>query len=353
MPKEYQVFNQRAAKELLDRHHKALKALRKIEVELNRRFFGMQEPIRALVLSVLAREPLLLVGDPGTGKSKLIREFCKCVGVDPDATTQEDYFEYLLTQFTEPSELFGFFDIGALVGPKRGATVLKRMDTGMMQNAKVIYLDEVFNASSAILNTLLAFMNERKFHDRGERTKVDWFCLMGASNRVPDSGQSELRALYDRFFLRCHVSNVLELEPNAHDHAMRIGNLLTMGWKLTYTRDGLSGSMQLLSDLDLLRADIETHEKLFEPADDFVKQLTRVALGLGNSKQHLSNRRLVKLMDLMLLNRLYEAANEPRPPDALLVRGGSEFGREFSLLCYMLERQDAKSLFDAKANLDG
>ena len=65
------------------------------------------------------------------------------------------YFEYLLTPFTEPGELFGFFDIGKLFDAHGRSVGLERLHEGMMQHAEIIFLDEVFNASSAILNSLL------------------------------------------------------------------------------------------------------------------------------------------------------------------------------------------------------
>ena len=66
---------------------------------VDQHFLDKQEIIRLMVISVVAGEHLILVGPPGTAKSALIRLFARLV----DAR----YFEYLLTRFTEPNELFG------------------------------------------------------------------------------------------------------------------------------------------------------------------------------------------------------------------------------------------------------
>src|SRR2546426_5897489 len=106
---------------------------------LERRFLDKQEIIRLLIVSAVAGEHLVLVGPPGTAKSALIRMFARLI----DAR----YFEYLLTRFTEPNELFGPVDIAAF---RQGA--YKRRTEGMLPEAEIVFLDEVFKSNSAILN---------------------------------------------------------------------------------------------------------------------------------------------------------------------------------------------------------
>ncbi len=190
------MFAPKVLNDLATRHAAAFKSLHEIEVALNQRFYQMSDAVGALVLAVASGEPLLLIGDPGTAKSRLIRVFCGMVGVldlDNLSDRKEDYFEYLLTPFTEPGELFGYYDI---TKAQQGQG-LHRDTRMMMQKARVVYLDEIFNASSAILNTLLAFMNERYFHDRGDRIKVALECLFAATNFISDAPEvaGDLRSL--------------------------------------------------------------------------------------------------------------------------------------------------------------
>ena len=72
---------------------------------LNSAFLDKQEIIRLLIISAIAGEHMILVGPPGTAKSAIIRMFSRLI----DAR----YFEYLLTRFTEPNEIFGPVDISA------------------------------------------------------------------------------------------------------------------------------------------------------------------------------------------------------------------------------------------------
>src|SRR5437868_5932378 len=106
---------------------------------LKQRFVGRDEVIDLIALALVAREHLFLHGPPGTAKSALIRHFAQAV--------QGTYFEYMLTRFSEPNEIFGPIDIARL---REG--VVATVTTGMLPEAELAFLDELFNANSAILN---------------------------------------------------------------------------------------------------------------------------------------------------------------------------------------------------------
>ncbi|NTV63285.1 MAG: AAA domain-containing protein, partial [Oscillochloris sp.] len=71
---------------------------------LKQDFVGKDQVIDLMLISAIAREHLLLVGPPGTAKSELVKRFVLLLGARKDTG---DLFEYLLTRFTEPSEIFG------------------------------------------------------------------------------------------------------------------------------------------------------------------------------------------------------------------------------------------------------
>src|SRR3977135_3274553 len=154
---------------------------------LEQRFLGKDEVIRLLIIATIAGEHAVLIGPPGTAKSALIRTFARLI----DAR----YFEYLLTHFTEPNEIFGPVDIAAF---REGR--YERRTEGMMPSAEIVFLDEVFKSNSAILNALLTLLNERRFLSGGQALKSPLLACFGASNEVPvDESRA---AIYDRFLLR-------------------------------------------------------------------------------------------------------------------------------------------------------
>src|SRR5438067_5743995 len=175
---------------------------------LKRRFVGRDEVVDLIALALVAGEHLFLHGPPGTAKSALIRQFAGLV--------RGRYFEYLLTRFSEPSEVFGPIDLARL---REGAVAT--VTTGMLPEAEFAFLDELFNANSAILNNLLTVLNERVYRRGAEVHKLPLLSLFSASNHLADD--EALGALFDRFLIRCKVESL----PRP-----ALPNLLAAGWAL-------------------------------------------------------------------------------------------------------------------------
>src|SRR5215470_17069886 len=103
--------------------------------------------------------------------------------------------------------LFGPFDIRRL----REGELLTNTE-GMLPEASLVFLDELLNANSAILNSLLVALNERLFRRGKETRSLAALMFVGASNHLPED--DALQALFDRFLLRVHCDNVAsELLP--------------------------------------------------------------------------------------------------------------------------------------------
>jgi len=159
----------------------------------SRGLIGRGALVEVVALCAVAREHLLVVGPPGTAKSEAVRRVAKAFG--------GQYFEYLLGRFTEPSEIFGPVNLRKL---RDG--VVETETTGMLPEAELAFLDEVFLGSTAILNTLLGVLNERVFR----RGHVDQKCplriCVGATNDLPDD--ESLAAFADRFLARIFVEPI-------------------------------------------------------------------------------------------------------------------------------------------------
>jgi MoxR-like ATPase len=164
--------------------------------------------VESIVLAAVAHEHVLVIGPPGTAKSQAVRRVAEAIG--------GRYFEYLLGRFTEPSEIFGPIDLRRL---REGA--VETETAGMLPEADVAFLDEIFRGSTAILNTLLGILNERVFR-RGHTTRpCPLRVCVGAANDLPQD--ETLAAFGDRFLLRVFVDPV----PDP-----RLEDLLEGGWSL-------------------------------------------------------------------------------------------------------------------------
>jgi MoxR-like ATPase len=248
------------------------------------------------VVAAVAQEPLLLVGPPGTAKSDLVLKFKDALGID-----EADYFEYMLTRFTEPSEIIGAIDIQEL---RAGRYIRKK--EGKLPTARLVFLDEIFKSNSAILNILLTIINEKKFYQEGKPEPVPLRVLFAATNEVPEQG--ELAALKDRFVLKVQSRPVqdeyftelidaglqaeayrgLNQKPWAEGHCS-LDDLLKANRYLTLlfarkTGDGRGGE--------------ENDRHLFFPADVFREFQRLVKTLVREDKIFISDRKLVKLYKL-------------------------------------------------------
>jgi MoxR-like ATPase len=161
--------------------------------EASRGLVDREVLVDLIALAAVAGEHLLVIGPPGTAKSQAVRQVARALG--------GRYFEYLLGRFTEPGELVGPIDLRRL---RDG--VIETQTAGMLPEAEVAFLDEVFLGSTAILNTLLALLNERTFRRGATALAVPLRVCVGAANQIPDDEM--LAAFADRFLLRCFVAPV-------------------------------------------------------------------------------------------------------------------------------------------------
>ena len=262
---------------------------------LEARFLGKDEVIRLLLIATLAGEHAVLIGPPGTAKSALIRTFARML--------QASYFEYLLTRFTEPNEIFGPVDIGAF---REGR--YERRTEGMLPSAEIVFLDEVFKSNSAILNALLTLLNERRYTSGGQVMKCPLLSAFGASNEVP--GDETLTAIYDRFILRIRNDNL---------DAYHFQDLL---------QKGLDNEVMQLTDAPVkalvnARELAEVQRGLLSRtpfSEEFFSQYKSLVFQIRAEGVSLSDRRVVKLLKLFAASAYLDGRPAPDPGDLFVLK---------------------------------
>ena len=243
-----------------------LRLTREVLEPMKRAFVGKDEVIDLMGVALAAGENLFLLGPPGTAKSALV--------YDLGRRLHGRTFEYLLTRFTEPNELFGPFDIRRL---REGELVTNT--EGMLPEASFVFLDELLNANSAILNSLLTALNERVFRRGREKRDLPAIAVFGVSNRLPED--DALGALFDRFLLRVVCDNV----PSE-----RLGEVLRAGWEL-----GRGDRAAAEAPLDV--EDVRRLNGLLGRVDltEVRPALAELVVRLRNAGVAVSDRRAVKL----------------------------------------------------------
>jgi MoxR-like ATPase len=310
--------------------------LNRFRTSLGRFLVKKQELIDLMLVAAVAQEPLLLVGPPGTAKSDLVLKFKDALGL-----TDEDYFEYMLTRFTEPSEVIGPIDISLL---RKGRYV--RREQGKLPTARLAFLDEIFKSNSAILNILLTIINERKFYQDGVPQPVRLRVLFAATNEVPE--QSELAALKDRFCLKAESRSVqeqhftelidsgiegevykgLNQKPWAEGHAT-LDDVLKANRYVTY----LFGRRHRTG-----RGEEQNDRQLFFPPEVFDEFQRLVKTLVREDRIFVSDRKLVKLYKLFRVR-------------AWLFTGGTVSRDDLRLLAYLGESHKEIELLREKVPL--
>jgi MoxR-like ATPase len=300
--------------------------LNRFRQALGRHFVGKQDLVDVMMVAAVAQEPLLLVGPPGTAKSELVLKFKDALALEGG-----DYFEYLLTRFTEPSEVLGPIDINEL---RAGRYV--RRERGKLPTARLVFLDEIFKASSAILNALLTVINERKFYQDGVAVPVRLKVLFAATNEVPE--HSELGALKDRFCLKVPCRSVQEshfvelldagLESVTHRELNR------KPWAEGHA--SLEDLVKAHRYLTLLMARTEPKDREVFFRDELLREFRRVVRTLSREDEvFISDRKLVKLYRLLRAR-------------AWIHHGGAVEREDLRLLAYLGETKEEMDLLEDK-----
>jgi MoxR-like ATPase len=298
------------------------KRINALRVSLGRYFVHKQEIIDLMCVAAVAQEPLLIVGPPGTAKSDLVLKFKDALGL-----SEGDYFEYMLTRFTEPSEIIGAIDVKEL----RDGRYIRRKE-GKLPTAKLAFLDEIFKSNSAILNILLTIINEKKFYQDGLPEPVPLKILFAATNEIPEQG--ELSALKDRFVLKVLSRPVQdEFFTELIDSGLRGESQKGLGQKPwieghASLADFLKADRYLTYQFAATRSSMDGDElndrKKFFP-DDVFREFQRVVKTLvREDKIFISDRKLVKLYKLFRVR-------------AWLLSGGTVSRADLSLLAYLGE----------------
>ncbi|TPV92585.1 MAG: ATPase [Myxococcales bacterium FL481] len=272
--------------------------LRTAARELEQDFLGKEEVIRLLFVSAVAGEHLVMIGPPGTAKSALARRFASSI----DAK----YFDYLLTRFTEPNEIFGPVDIQAF----REGDYRRRIE-GMLPTAEIAFLDEVFKANSAILNSLLSVLNTRRYMHGGHVIEVPLISMFAASNEVPSD--DALAAVFDRFLLRVRVDYL-----DSYHFRGLLQKGASLEAKLATRLAPKPRTTVAASDLETMTRHVA--ERLQSIEEEFLATFKGLVFQIRSEGVALSDRRVVKLLKLFVASAAFDGRDTVNDADFFVLR---------------------------------
>ncbi|WP_260858087.1 AAA family ATPase [Bacillus sp. FJAT-22090] len=264
--------------------------LEEVRQALNSNFFERENEVEGILVALLSRQHMLMIGPAGTAKSALSSELAKII-------QRTEYFQWLLTKFSTPEEVFGPLSLKEL---EQG--VYKRITTSKMPEAHIVFLDEIFKANSAILNSLLTLINERLFYNNGTPIQVPLMSVIAASNEYPE--EEGLDALFDRFLLRFEIdliadaANFISMLKEAGQNQRMPSLTMEELVHLQYLTDRVVIPEEVYNALSKIR--MELRKEGIRPSDRRFKQ----SLSVLQAKALLNQRQIVQVDDISILEHV-------------------------------------------------
>lgn len=168
-----------------------------LENEMNQEFELRSAEIHGLILAMISKTNIMLLGDPGTGKSAMLERFSQYFpNTNPD-TTSIPFFKTQFTGHTKPDAILGPIDVKVY----REESKMVYKSDNYAPNARIGMFDE-FARGGQTTDLLLTLINEKEVKVDGKSVKCPLEMACGATNHDVvgnNDTANQMFAIRDRF----------------------------------------------------------------------------------------------------------------------------------------------------------
>ena len=268
---------------------------------INKGIYEKETELSLSLLAALAGESVILLGPPGVAKSMVARRLKL-------AFDGANSFEYLMSRFSTPDEIFGPVSISKL----KDSDKYERNTEGYLPTADVVFLDEIWKAGPAIQNTLLTVINEKLFRNGDTEIRLPLKLLLAASNELPTQGEG-LEALWDRFIIRIECGNIKDVK---RFNAMLLDNTVDSDIEV---KAGLQITDEEYREWDKAINTLTVSDEVLRIINVIRKSLGSVTLAQTDERHnvYVSDRRWKKIVRLLRTSAFVHDRNEVTADDLL------------------------------------
>lgn len=278
--------------------------MKELITAMNQGAYEREEAIALTLLAAMAGESIFLLGLPGVGKSMIARRL-------KHAFKSSRSFEYLMSRFSTPDEIYGPVSISKL----KDHDTYERVIDGYLPTADIVFLDEIWKAGPAIQNSLLTALNERIFRNGDHDVKLPLKAIISASNELPAEGEG-LEALWDRFLVRYVVEPISDREAFLK-LLIEQEQECVIGDDLSFTNDELQMVQQKATEVTVPAIVAKIICKLRDILSN--QASATVAMPTSETFPYVSDRRWRKIMGVLRMSALLNGRMEIEPSDCLLL----------------------------------
>jgi hypothetical protein len=186
--------------------------MKKLTVKTN--LLGRSETFKILAIGHATGYPVLLVGPPGVGKTRVLLDYSMGLHNNNALDALENTFILETDEGTRPAEIKGRVDMEKLLAPgvdAAGKPLTPKYELNSpIAKAKMILINEVDKANPGLRNSMLGVMNEKMLFNGQDKLYCPWELFCASCNLIPKEEADN--PFWDRFVIKHHVNRLTKTQ---------------------------------------------------------------------------------------------------------------------------------------------